>query len=305
MRLSEAIPKFNENRKLRVKEINGYDLDLRQLCIFLRDCDIEDVAIEHINEWLNRHRLLGFETSTIIKKELALRKFFEYFKKQGYDVLDFSLIPLSKREFVIPRVADEQNYRKLLSVIPEKSNYYFDIRNKCILNIIWETGMRLGECVSLNVSDLDFKERAIIIRTEKSRGMRPFRKIPWRGETDCSLPLWLRAREKTIENIELEDPEALFIAIKGGFKGKGARGKRLAKCAAGEVFRKLSNKAGLPYYVNAHSFRHHMGHEMAKRGLPNSIISEALGHSSLASSFQYSFINSVDLIKQLRKVFRK
>jgi len=154
--------------------------------------------------------------------------------------------------------------------------------------------------VALNVGDVDQKGRAIVIKTEKSRGMRPFRKIPYGSESAVSLRKWMKKRADIAKTRNLPQPEALFIGLKGG---RGIAGKRLAMCAAGEIFRKYSNKAGLPY-VNAHSLRHHFGTDMAKRGFNNSLISEALGHSQLSSSFQYTQIQNEDLEVALRKRLR-
>ena len=131
--------------------------------------------------------------------------------------------------------------------------------------------------------------------------MRPFRKIPFGKETKIAMKKWLRRRAEIAQSKNLPQPEALFIGLKGW---RGISGRRLATSAASEIFRKYSNKAGLPY-INAHSLRHHFGSDMAKRGYNNSLISEALGHSQLASSYQYTQINNQDLSVVLKKRLEK
>lgn len=307
MTFLNAIEEFNKWRSLKVKRIDGYDLDLRQFSIFLRNPELEDINDKHIVEWLTLYKNAGFSQNTLIKKAEALRKFFEYYRRSGFDVIDPWLIPLPKKVYPIPRVATEEDYKKLLSAIPDKvkSNCYQNIRNRLLINLIWETGMRIGEAVALNLDDLDFRSKTVIIRTEKSKGMRPFRQIPWHKDTEKSLPVWLKLREKITQKIILEDSNALFIGIKGGYRGHGARGKRLASSAAGEVFRKLSNKAGMEQPVNAHSLRHHMGHNLAMNHADNSVISETLGHASIQSSYQYTMLHNVNLVSTLRKIFTR
>lgn len=294
MKLYDAIKQFNQWRSLKVKRIDGYDLDLRQFCIFVGNKEIEDVGIEEITDWLGRYKSLGFQAWTILKKAMALRKFFEYYGRMKYDVLDYWLIPLPRKEFTMPRVCTEQAYRKLLSVIPIKTTAYYHFRNRCLISLIWDTGARLGEITALDIGDVDLKNNSIVIKTEKSRGMRPFRKIPYSNETGISLKKWLKSRAHIALDYDLPEPEALFIGL------KATGGKRLATCAAGEIFRKYSRKAGLPV-VNAHSLRHHFGTDLAKRGFNNSLISEALGHAQLSSSFQYTQVNNEDLECALRK----
>jgi len=280
MKLYDAIKQFNQWRALKVKRIDGYDLDLRQFCIFVGNKDIEDIDINEIVKWLGWYKYLGFQTWTVLKKALALRKFFEYYGRLKYDVIDYWLIPMPRKEFTMPRVCTEKSYKQLLSVIPRNTTAYYHLRNRCFINLVWDTGARLGEIIALNIGDIDLEDSSIIIKTEKSRGMRPFRKIPFSQDTKIAMKKWLKRRAEIAQERNLPEPEALFIGLKGGY---GIKGKRLAISAGGEIFRKYSNKAGLPY-INAHSLRHHFGSDLAKRGFNNSLISEALGHSQLASS---------------------
>ena len=208
--------------------------------------------------------------------------------------MDPYIIPMSKPKFVMPRVCDEKSYRKLIAVIPKDTKAYFHIRNLCLINMVWETGARLGEITALNVSDLDFEKKEVTIKTEKSRGVYPFRKIPWGKETEQSLPRWIKRRAHIVLDVEIEEPDALFFGL------KQTGGKRLATASAGEIFRKYSNKAGLPI-INAHSLRHHFGHSLSERKLNNSVISAALGHSSLQSSYRYTMLNSRELSRVLKR----
>ncbi len=294
MKLYDAIKQFNQWRALKVKRIDGYDLDLRQFCIFVGNKDIEDITIQEVVAWLGWYKKLDFASWTVLKKAMALRKLFEYYGRMKFDVVDYWLIPMPKKEFAMPRICTETNYRKLLAVIPKKSKAYYHLRNRCLINLLWDTGARLGEVTALNVGDVDQKNHSIIIKTEKSRGMRPFRKIPYGKESAVSMKKWVRCRTQIAKDYKLPEPDALFVGL------KATGGKRLATCAAGEIFRKYSNKAGIPY-VNAHSLRHHFGTDMAIRGFNNSLISEALGHAQLSSSFQYTQIRNEDLESALRK----
>jgi len=282
---------------LKVKRIDGYDLDLRQFCIFVGNKDIEDITIQEVVAWLGWYKKLDFAAWTVLKKAMALRKLFEYYGRMKFDVVDYWLIPMPKKEFAMPRICTETSYRKLLSVIPKRSTAYYHLRNRCLISLLWDTGARIGEVTALNVSDVDQKNHSIVIKTEKSRGMRPFRKIPYGKESAVSMKKWIKCRSKIAVDYQLPEPDALFVGL------KATGGKRLATCAAGEIFRKYSNKAGIPY-VNAHSLRHHFGTDMAIRGFNNSLISEALGHAQLSSSFQYTQIRNEDLELALRKRLR-
>lgn len=298
MKFLEAIEIFNSFRKLKVKEINGYDKDLRSFAIYVHDKDIEDVLDTEIIQWLNYHRLMGYKSSSLIKKEEALIQFFKLFKRKGFDVIDPYLIPISPKEFVAPRICIESDYLKMLTAINDGKNNFSEIRNRAILNLMWNTGIRIGECVALNLSDIDTERRLVKIKTEKSRGVRPFRVLPYNifdNLAEKSLNRWLEKRKEVCKRVELEEPDILFFGIKCG----KTKGKRVDAGALGEIFRKISHRAKIEI-VNPHSFRHHFGNELAKRGFNNSIISEALGHSSLNSSYRYTQLENSDLTNVLQ-----
>ncbi|UCG55016.1 MAG: site-specific integrase, partial [Dehalococcoidia bacterium] len=170
MQFKEALTQFNQWRGLKVGKgtLTGYDLSLRYFCMFTRNPDIEQIKVGHILEWLHYLREMGFDIMTIEKKVIALRKFLEFFRRQGFGVLDPWLVPLPPKKFKMPRVASLEDYKKLLSAIPEKSEYYYHIRNRAIVKMLWDSGARIGELISLNMPDLDLDRYRAVIRTEKT-----------------------------------------------------------------------------------------------------------------------------------------
>ncbi len=82
----------------------------------------------------------------------------------GYRVLEPNLIPLPPKQYRIPRVASEENYQKLLSSIPS-GNDPRHIRNKAIIMLLWDTGARNGEIVSLDVDGMDIEKMHAVKET--------------------------------------------------------------------------------------------------------------------------------------------
>jgi site-specific recombinase XerD len=308
MKFIEALVDFNKWRSLKVDQrtVDGYDLSLRYFCMFIQNSEIENITLDQVENWLYWFRFLGFDPNTIEKKAIALRKFFGFFKKREYKVIDPELIPVPKKKFEMPRVAKEEDYRKFLEAIPVNSNCYWHIRNRALTTLLWDTGMRIGEALALNTSDLDLRKREVMIKTEKTQGKMPFRKLTWFDDTQKSLSRWLEKREEILgKGLTLEEPEALFVGVKGGYWGQGARGKRFALGAASDMFRKYSNKAGLKQVLNAHSLRHHLGRELAEKGAKDSLISSILGHSSLQSSYRYTVLFGDEVKKEFQRIMSK
>lgn len=297
MKFNEAIDLFIKWKQISVHEntLSGYSLDLRSFALWMRNPEIENVSIDHVVEYFDLMKMLGWKWSGFLTKSIALRKFYEYWAGRDYDVLNYHLIPIPRREYSPPRVATFEEYSKLLSIIPEETKDHRHIRNRAIINLLWDTGARVGEIASLNVEDLNFKERQAVIRTEKTRGMKPYRQIFWEPETNQSLQTWIARRHDLEGSHKFFNPEALFVGCL-----RWQIGKRLSNGAVGIFLRHYSAKAGIET-LNAHSFRHRVGLELAKRGANNSVISNILGHSSLTSSFRYTMMRDNDLAEEYKK----
>jgi integrase/recombinase XerC len=294
MKLNEAIEKFSKWRTWKVKAgtVKGYDLILKQFCMFVRNCDIEHVRLEDVISWFSLLKVLEFQHNSFIPKAQALKKFFEFYKMQGYSVLEPDLIPLPSKDYKIPRVASEENYRKLLSVIPD-NNDARHIRNRAIVMLLWDTGARNGEIVSLDAEDMDTEKMRAVIKTEKSKGRRPFREIFWTEETNKALLAWIEKRDFLKKNKMPHMNECLFPCICSS-AGLGLSGRRMSNKGVAEFLRRYSNRANIPYQ-NAHSFRHHMGHDIISQGGSAADVMNILGHASLASSSIYTMMTGKEL----------
>ena len=296
MQFKEAIDQFSSWRKFKVKSqtVRGYDQTLRQFCLFLRNPEIEDITINHVMEYLNGMKDMGWDQNSFVGKCMALRKFFEFYRLQGYAVINEELIPIMQAERKLPRVATEDDYKKLMAAIPVKTNDPRYIRNRVILSMLWDTGARNGELLSLNIQDLDMDRRRALIRTEKAKSRRPFREIFWTADTHGNLLQWIKKRENLQRKSQFKNPDALFISVANGLSGQ-----RFTIRGVGEMLRRYSIKAKVPC-LNAHSFRHRVGHHIIKSGGSSADVMNILGHSSIQSTAIYTMMSDIELEKRYR-----
>lgn len=278
--------------------VKGYDRELRFFCLYLRSPQIENITIDDVMGYLNGMAELGWDRNSFIGKCSALRKFFEFWWDREYKVLNPALIPIPRQEQKLPRVADEQQYQKLLTVIPKETNDPRHIRNLAIITLFWDTGARNGEILGLNVGDVDTAKRVAVIRTEKAVIHRPFRQIFWTEETNGYLMAWLKKRAELEKKMKLEEEGALFISICGSMYNTS--GRRLTLKGSGEMLRRYCNRARIPY-MNAHSFRHRMGHHIVKSGGSASDVMNILGHASVQSTTIYTMMAGQELKERWEK----
>jgi integrase/recombinase XerC len=232
---------------------------------------------------------LNFKNNSLIPKRQAVINFFRYWRRKGYAVMDHELVPGVRREFRMPDVATEEDFRTVINSIPTGTNDALHIRNRAILLFLEATGCRNGEMCALDVDDLDFANRKVMISTEKNRGSKPFREVFWVGndETQKALQNWLRKRSEMQKHIPFKDPEAMFVGGRGW-----QTGKRLTTGAVCIAMRKLSRRAGLPFTLHPHMLRHKFGHDLNNQGANGFTISDLMGHSAVNSTQIYTVMNN-------------
>ena len=296
MLTKDAIYQFSNWRQFKVKinTVRGYDRELRNFCLFLRNPEIENITLSDVMEYLNGMAELGWDRNSFVGKCMALRKFFEFFRLQGYKVIDEELIPIPDKVMKLPRVANDEQFNQLISVIPKDSNDPRHIRNLAIIGLLWDTGARNGEICSIDMNELDLKEMRTIIRTEKAKSRRPFREIFWTKTTNDYLERWIEKRKHLEKQVKFDEPNALFVSVTSV-----KYGQRFSIKGLGEMLRRYCNKAQMPY-MNAHSFRHHRGHHIIKSGGSTSDVMNILGHSSVQSTTIYTMMRGKELEDRAR-----
>ena len=303
MKLNDAIDLYmgsrHQNRKSRT--VTQDFSTLSQFLFYVRDPNrlVESITLEECENWLALVKQVGYDDNTRIKKALGIKLFFEHMFKRRVPVsFDPDLIPIPRKVFKFPRVATEDQYQRLLAAVKDEGKcgeITYAVRDKAILMLIHDTGARNGEVISLDMDDIDLGRKSARIKTEKSRGELPYREIFWSREANEQLKKWVTVREKFLATMELDEPKAVFFGIKAGGSASNysARGRRLQVGYVSELFRKYSNRAGLPI-INPHSFRHLFGRDLAKKKANNFVISSMMGHARVESSYPYTMLFGKD-----------
>jgi integrase/recombinase XerC len=295
MKFSLAITKFEDWKRFQSKPgtVLGFSCELRAFCLYLRDPEVESITAIMVLEYLEALKALGWKHNTLAHKCDYLRGFFRFLRLQGGAVLDENLIPNPRHEYKLRRVATAEEYKKLCTAIP-RAPTAIAIRNRALFGLLWDTGARVGEIVSLNHADLDLHRMCAVVRTEKSRTSHPYREIFWTPETNEQLRRWLEKRKR--QPILVEHRDALFTSIAGWDPHK-----RLSTSSVAQMLRSLCVKAGVGY-LHPHSFRHHLGHEIINQGGSASDVMNILGHSNLSATSIYTMMTDRELEARYRAI---
>lgn len=163
---------------------------------------------------------------------------------------------------------------------------FIGMRNKCILELIWGTGLRRAELYNLNVRDINF-----------SRG---YLKVHGKGNRERLVPIPKYTLEVLKEyvyvyrhRLKIKEPEAVFLSVKTA--------KRLARKSYINIPVHVLKHGATNYHFSLHSFRHAYATALLDLGTPIEIVGRLLGHQSLRTTERYTQTTNINLVEEYKK----
>ena len=179
---------------------------------------------------------------------------------------------------------EDKEVNKLLDSFDR--SYFSESRDSTVIQLILDTGMRLGECLMLSAEHLDMQERAITIPAELTKG-RKRRCVFFSQKTARALQRWLRFKDRYVES------SYLFPTKEGG--------QPVALRSFESNFRKYIQRAGIEKEVSPHALRNNFAKRCLMAGMDVYTLSRILGHSSVTVTERaYLDLTDEDLKRRYR-----
>ena len=270
---------LRNERNFSEKTVTSYYTDLNQFLLFVKK-RISSVHNTDIREWVVSLKNLQFESVTINRKISSLRSYFKFLKREGLISKDptqsIKLLSTKKR---LPTFFSESVMNDLFSKV-KFSNDFEGTRDKLILELFYQTGIRVSELVDLKLNQFNVLDRTL---TVFGKG-RKERKIPLlKNIIDC-FDDYFEHRKKIKSNY-------LFVTI----KSKKTYTKLIYRVVNSNLA-KVSTLTKRSPHVLRHTFATHL----LNRGADINTIKELLGHKSLLSTQVYTH-NSLEKLKRIYK----
>lgn len=291
MLLNEALKKYVAFARFENQgtTLVTYENHLRQMGIWMRNCELEQVKFQELINYINYIKQFGVQDGSLNSKCSAFKQFFTFYYKQGFKLFDPSLIPVPHAEPKFPKLIEKEDYFKLLEAA--KGGKLINLRNQLILMLFWDTGVRRTELLSFETAKMDTTNLRTVIQTKKSRGIKPSRMIFWTKETNEILKEYIKLKP---------EGEALICSLWGENPGS-----RLGSMTLQDMIKGLSLKAELGYTANPHRFRHHFGRTLSQGGANGFTIGDMMGHANINSTRIYTVMNESALEETYNKHFRR
>ena len=271
-KLSEAHKEFVENLKGKKRAsatVLAYGKDIEQLVQFLEDlkkAQVEEVAADDIRGFLAKLESKGYTKKSLSRKLNSTKTFFRFLKIKEYITDDpASLVDHPKFEMKAPRILSPIEYRALRDAARD------DARIAAVIEILLQTGIRIGELANLRTDDVFFGENAkeghLYVRPQENRSERT---VPLNKTAESALKRYLEVRPKATN-------KTLFITKNG--KPLLVRNIRTAI----DRFYKRAGIAGAKVNDLRHTWvAHHLS-----SGASLVLISKIAGHKRLSTTERY------------------
>ena len=251
--------------------------------------ELAGLDLRTLRSWLARQQTLGKARTTMARRATAVRVFTAWARRTGRATADpGSLLGTPKAHRTLPGALDVAEARTLLDAAGKLADdgSPMGLRDAAVLELLYATGMRVGELCALDVDDVDRARRVVRVF---GKG-RKERTVPYGLPADRALARWLETGRP-----------ALSLPGAGTALFLGARGARIGQRAVRAlVHRRLAEVPGAPD-VGPHGLRHSAATHLLDGGADLRTVQELLGHSSLATTQIYTHVTT----EHLRRAYRQ
>jgi len=268
-------------RSVSPNTVTGYKIDLGRLCGFLgNDRDISGIKKNDFLFCVGELSKEKKSAASINRFIAAVRGLFTYCRRMNYistnTALELKTVKMPKR---IPRflTGDEVD---AICALPEKQELLWETRDRAIFEMLYSSGCRVSELVSLKFTDFKDGTRSALIRGKGNKE----RYVYFEEDARKALEAYLDDRKARFPSSTEK-----HIFLNQGGTALSARGLQY-------ILSRYSGPEGTNHHVSPHAFRHTFATTMLANGADVRVVQELLGHSSISTTQRYTHVTTERLI---------
>lgn len=275
--VDEFLASLQTERGASANTVMAYRNDLTQFINHLsatlpHDANWSNVTTDTMEAYVQRLVEQNYTPSTTARKVAALKTFFHWLSQRGLVAEDPTLrLRSPKVEKRTPRLLSEEEVNRLFesaSKMPPPRS----LRDRALLEVIYATGMRVSEAISLRLSDVDLEANTVRCA---GRGTRQ-RIIPLTPQAAAALRAYLEHARGDMVN----DANTDFVFV-------NPLGSKLTRQAVWQLTRQHAQEAGIEGELTPYTLRHSRAAHMLNNGEDIRRVQEWLGHANLATTQMY------------------
>ncbi len=272
------------------------DIDLWHAFLLEEGMPFDDVSPALIRNFMT-HELMrlprnGNPKRSLARRMSALRGYYDFLYRQGYVATNmFRAMQSPKQEKRLPKVLYVEEVLNLLEANAKREDELAK-RDQAILELLYASGLRASELVSLKTNEMDFRTMTIrVLGKGRKERLVPFSEIAAEAIRDYQKNLRPILVERNPS--QRKDPE-LFLS---------ARGKKLTVRGLEYILKTVESKTGMYLGLHPHELRHSFATHLLENGADLRMIQEMLGHETIDTTQIYTHVTTAQLSEQYLRHF--
>ncbi len=284
---------YLSSRNLSPHTLASYRPDLARYDAFLKKRGVreEEAGLSDARAFVSRLASEGLSARSVNRIVCGVRGYYRFRERLSGQSNPFSDIRSLRTEKRLPSFLFEDEMTRLLE-LPGRAarspdDPFLALRDRTVLEMLYSTGCRISELVSLDVMDVNLRERTARVMGKGSR-----ERLVFIGRQALAVLREYLGRRGERAAPDPDSARALFV---------NGRGTRLTDRGVRFILGSYIRSAGLAKKVTPHTFRHSFATHLLDRGADIRAVQELLGHASLSTTQVYTHVG----VERLKKVYRR
>lgn len=276
---------LNVEKNYSIHTINNYLNDINDFMEFINMNKINIYSIKYndIREYLNYLYSKNLSKSSVSRILSTLRTFFKWLVRENKIKSNpMELITSPKKDKKLPTYLNHDDVEKILNIPDIKTP--LGMRDSAILEMLYSTGIRVGELISIKISDINYSEKTINVFGKGSKE----RVVLFGDALLEKLTLYIKRGRN--ELLKKKQSNILFL---------NHHGNPLTERGIEDILNRIIKKGGLEFTIHPHMLRHTFATHMLDNGADLKVVQELLGHENLSTTQIYTHVSN----ERLRKVY--
>lgn len=281
--LADFLRHLHVERDCSEHTLSAYRRDCQQYLDFLEGDDPFDR--QALRRFLADRQRRGIGRRSIARQSAALRAWFRFLMER--DQLDHNPLksmPVIRHERTLPDCLGVEELAQAIEIIGRET--FYDCRDRLILELLYSSGIRLAELVSLDLGSLRHDSLKVLGKGRKTRI------VPLGRPALELLAAWKPLRETQLAEKRPGEPETALLL--------NNRGNRLGRRGVQSIVRRRLRQVSQQRKLSPHVIRHSFATHLLDRGADLRTVQELLGHASLSTTQIYTHL-AADRLKEIHQ----
>lgn len=284
--MCEFVEYLEKDKKVALNTLQSYTRDIKQFSDYIdsKNIEIQNISVADIQNYVTHMQIEGKAASSVSRSVASVRALFSYLVLKGKISADPTYkLKTPKAEKKLPKILTTEEVDRLLRC-PETSSAK-GLRDKAMLELLYATGIKVSELISLNISDIDLDFGYLKCISESDVRIVPLGKTAIKALRDY-------ISNARVLMLAVHDENALFV---------NCNGTRMTRQGFWKLIKTYAAQALIHKDITPHTLRHSFAAHLLENGADLASIQEMLGHKDIVSTQVYTKL----MKNHIREVYNK